>query len=74
MRLFLLIFAWICWSSLLLYGLIRAAMVVGYAFSRGDPQSENKDASFLKFRLVNTILKTMIFIFLSILLFSGFLN
>lgn len=70
----MLVFAWICWFALLIYGAIRAVMFVGYAIGRGNPDAYNKDASFLKFRLINTLLKTTIFVFLSILIFGGYLS
>ena len=59
----MLIFAWICWSALLLYGIVRGCMFVGYFLGHGDPDSYNTAPDFLKFRVINTILKTTIFIF-----------
>ena len=74
----MLIFAWILWSALLGYGTIRAILFIGAAISEDYSPLNSNYSSIEKINLdlrpMNTLLKIAAFVFLSILLFGGYLS
>ena len=63
----MIVFAWILWSTILIYSLIRGAMFIGVVCANNE-----RDVRFDTF-WPRIIIRTVVFIFLSILIFGGLL-
>lgn len=63
----MLVFAWIVWSAILIYSLIRCAMFFGVVCANNE-----KETSF-ETLWPRIVIRTATFVFLSILIFGGYL-
>ena len=63
----MLVFAWLLWSAILIYSLIRIAMFIGVVCA-----SNERKATF-NLCWPRVIIRTATFVFISILIFGGYL-
>lgn len=67
------VFAWILWSVIIIYTMFRLAMLVGVICADEHKTDINPFTSSMSLMIIRVIIRTAVFVFLSILIFGGYL-